>query len=92
MYEIIYDAGILTISKNKEGPFLLQPSWPDGTPWASEIEAKTWANVLIASIEDITKPLPGDNPAQPTKPAPTPQPKPWEIDPTIPNPFDSITD
>jgi hypothetical protein len=33
-------------------PFMLQPDWPDVTPWASKAVATDWAEVFIASLVD----------------------------------------
>jgi hypothetical protein len=33
-----------------DAPFMLQPDWPDLTPWASKAQATNWAEVFIASL------------------------------------------
>lgn len=52
-------------------PFLYQPHWPDGTPWASKEEAEGW---ILAKIEELTNPdhtvVPGNNPSEPVLPRP----------------------
>lgn len=45
-----------------------QPSWPDGTKWASKAEAEAWAKAWLAHRDDETKPMPGNGPDQPTIP------------------------
>jgi hypothetical protein len=54
-------------NEDKKAGSLVQPHWPDGTPWANETEAFAWAAVFIAAIEDAEAPLAGDGPAEPTK-------------------------
>jgi len=43
-----------------------QPTWPDGTKWASKAEAEAWAKAWLAHREDETKPMPGNGPDQAT--------------------------
>jgi hypothetical protein len=54
-----------------EVPFMFQPDWPDGTPWASKKEAEDWAKAKIAELTIESAPMAGDTPSQPTKPKPT---------------------
>lgn len=37
-------------------PVIIQPNWPNGTPWMSEVEAAGWAQLCINSIEDPEAP------------------------------------
>lgn len=53
-------------------PYIRQPNWPDGTPWASATEAENWAKQHILSLTDETAELAGISPAQPTLPRPVP--------------------
>ena len=46
-------------------PFLLQPEWPDGTPWANHAEAELWAQRLVAMKLDPKSGRPGHTPAEP---------------------------
>jgi len=34
-------------------PFLFQPNYPDGTPWADKADAENWAKAKIAEHTDI---------------------------------------
>lgn len=43
-------------------PFLLQPEWPDGTPWANKEEATAWAEAFVKMMEDPKNGRPGDGP------------------------------
>jgi len=44
-------------------PFMLQPDFPDLTPWASKAQATNWAEVFIASLVDPESELvAGDSP------------------------------
>lgn len=46
-------------------PFMLQPEWPDGTPWASHEEAELWVQRLIAMKENPRNGRPGPKPSEP---------------------------
>jgi hypothetical protein len=34
----------------KDAPFILQPDWPSGKPWANREEAESWATSFIAEL------------------------------------------
>jgi hypothetical protein len=54
-------------TENTHGePFLLQPDWPDGTPWASMEEVTSWAETKINEFLDENSPLAGGSPSEPT--------------------------
>jgi len=56
-------------------PFLLQPDWPDVTPWESAAQATDWAEVFIASLVDpLSEFVAGNSPD--THPAIRPEPEP----------------
>ena len=59
-----FEDGVLLGFDGNATPFLSQPSWPDGTAWASEAEALAWFDVLTTSFVDRTAPLAGNNPAE----------------------------
>lgn len=46
-------------------PFIFQPTWPDNTPWSSKEEAETWAQQLVAMMQDRRNGRPGENPQNP---------------------------
>lgn len=47
-------------------PFLLQPDWPDLTPWTDAAEATAWAELFIESlINPESEFVPGVSPAEP---------------------------
>lgn len=74
-YEIDENNAIRLFLHDEAQPFLFQPTWPDNTPWANDIEATAWAEQYIASANDKTVGAPGDNPSQPVKPyVPEPEP------------------
>lgn len=50
---------------------LEQPTWPDGTAWASKKEAEDWAKAWLAHSADETAPRAGNGPDEPTIPVPT---------------------
>lgn len=43
-------------------PFLLQPEWPNGIPWATRAEAEFWAEAFVKMMEDPKNGRPGDGP------------------------------
>jgi hypothetical protein len=47
-------------------PFILQPQWPDGTPWGSVEEVSSWAETKINEFLDENSLLAGISPSQPT--------------------------
>ena len=61
-------------------PFMLQPDWPDTTPWADAAQATDWAEVFIASLVDPESELvagnsPDTHPAIRPEPEPEPEPE-----------------
>jgi hypothetical protein len=54
--------GVLLGFDGSDVPFLSQPTWPDGTAWASEAEALEFFDVLVTSFSDPSAPIVGDNP------------------------------
>lgn len=65
-------------------PFLRQPTWPDGSKWATKDEAEGWAQATVTSFNDESAPLPGPNAAEPTTPRPDPVAGPLSQDPNHP--------
>jgi hypothetical protein len=57
-----------------DAPFMLQPDWPDFTPWASKAQAKNWAEVFIASLVDPNSEFVAGN-SPDTHPAIRPEPQ-----------------
>jgi hypothetical protein len=52
-------------------PFLLQPDWPDSSPWANKAEAEDWALLFIESLENPESEfVPGESPDNHPKPRP----------------------
>jgi hypothetical protein len=47
-------------------PTVLQPWWPDGTPWGSAEEATLWAQTYITSVTNPSADRPGSRPSHPT--------------------------
>jgi hypothetical protein len=54
-----------------EAPFIYQPHWPDGTPWASKAEATAWAEAKVGESDNDNPVMAGISPSQPTLPKPT---------------------
>jgi hypothetical protein len=51
-----------------DAPFFLQPTWPNGTEWASKGEAEEWALTFLESLENPESEfLAGDSPEEPKK-------------------------
>lgn len=59
-----FENGILLGFDGNDAPFLKQPTWPDGTSWANEAEAREWFRILTTSFTDLTAPLAGNNPTE----------------------------
>lgn len=68
---------------NQDVPFLLQETWPDGTPWSSDAEAQAWADLYVLSMDPEHPTKPGVSPDAPELPKP-PQ---VEIDPETGEPI-----
>lgn len=79
-YEIS-DANEITIwlSEGEGQAKLVQPSWPDRTPWASREEAESWAQMQIAAIENEELPLPPLGPGKPMTQRPDPETTPTPL-------------
>jgi hypothetical protein len=74
-YELDQNNAIRVWEDGQDLPFAFQPDWPDTTPWANKEEAKSWAELLILSMEDPTSEfVPGDSPSNHPKPRPEPDP------------------
>lgn len=41
---------------------IVQPAFPDGTPWASKAQATAWAEAKVAELTDPTAPAAGNSP------------------------------
>jgi len=61
-------SGELHIEESEE-TVVIQPNWPDGTPWADETEALAWGNAWIAHQTDpeFATIAPGVTPSEPTR-------------------------
>lgn len=56
---------LIWLGETKE-PNIVQPSWPDGTPWANDEEATKWAKAWIEASENPDSEfLAGNSPEQP---------------------------
>jgi hypothetical protein len=51
-YTVDNNNAVSIFIEGQEDPTIFQPTWPDGTPWANEAEATSWAEVYISSLED----------------------------------------
>jgi len=54
-----------------DAPSLLQPDWPNTTPWASRAEAQAWADLYVESLEDTDAPYAPNGPGEAGAPKPT---------------------
>jgi hypothetical protein len=68
-YEIDAEGVALIFFEGSDKPSIIQPCWPDNTSFA-EGEAQAWAEQYVLFATDPTAEMPGDNPANPTKPRP----------------------
>ena len=46
-------------------PWLLQPDWPNGAPWASREEAELWAQRWVSFMDNSANGRPGASPDKP---------------------------
>ena len=51
-YNIDKNNGIEIFEKDSDVPFISQPTWPNNEPFSSELEAKTWAELTIESLQN----------------------------------------
>lgn len=59
--------------EGQDAPMIFQPTWPDGTSWASAEEASEWAQTYVSSLEDPDYEfIVGLSPDEPKLPKPTP--------------------
>lgn len=72
------------LSNPENAPFLFQPDWPDGTPWASRQEAQDWANAYLEALSNPESEfIQGNSPDAPV----IPRPEPTDYDPSfVPGP------
>ena len=56
---------------DSDAPSLLQPDWPNTTPWASRAEAQAWADLYVESLEDTDAPYAPNGPGETGAPKPT---------------------
>lgn len=75
MYRVEVKPGnvIEVFEDDKTVPFLRQPWWPDQTPWSNEAEARSWADMLIESIEVESAPYAPTGPGKERVAKPTPE-------------------
>ena len=67
-YEITSNNEVLIFEPgNATGvPLIKQPHWPDGTPWASKLQAEVWAKTFVASRDEPDYEFePGFTPSEP---------------------------
>lgn len=72
-YEIDENNAIHMWVDTQEEPFIFQPDYPDGTPWADAADATAWAEAKIAELTDI------ENPMAPNYPNEKPQVQPAKL-------------
>jgi hypothetical protein len=63
-YSISDNLEVYIFVKNDKAPIYYQPTWPNGTNWASQEEAETWAALMIESILDKNEPHPPYGPGE----------------------------
>lgn len=56
----------LTITFDVNDAPVVQPTWPDGTPFKDKAEAEKWAKTFVGYLKDETAPQPGNSPDKPT--------------------------
>lgn len=72
--KIVFDEqGLKIWFGDQDEPNLLQPTWPDGTPWANQAEAESWGQQALLANDDDTADLPGNSPNESIIPRVTPE-------------------
>lgn len=69
-YEIDENNAVRIFNEGEDIPFIFQPDWPDYTPWADKAEAEVWAVAKITELTNLSAPLAGSNPENPTEERP----------------------
>lgn len=63
---IIDEDNTLKIYRGNTWPLILQPTWPNGTPWSNRQEVEAWADLYIEHIENPeSEYIPGNSPDNP---------------------------
>lgn len=72
MFSYIIDTNnvVKIFTESQTEPVIIQPNWPNGSPWNSEEEAAVWAQLCIDSMTSASAPY------APAGPGLEPQPKP----------------
>lgn len=73
-YQVLENNTIEILAQSELGsmPVISQPTWPNGTPWASSEEAEAWGAVYVAGANDpTTEVIFGISPEEPTRLRPT---------------------
>jgi hypothetical protein len=63
-YKIGTNNEVTVFLEGSEGG-IVQPNYPDGTPWGSKAAAEAWAKAKVAELTDPTAPAAGNSPDQP---------------------------
>jgi len=78
-YELDENNAVSIFAEAQEAPVIFQPTWPDGSAWASSEDATEWAETFIKSMTDPEYEfVVGNGPDEPKKPKPTAPPMPAE--------------
>ena len=72
-YELDADNAVKVFYPESEAPSLYQPNWPNGDAWADEAEARAWAELYLASINDEDAPYAPNARGEEGAPKPTPE-------------------
>lgn len=71
--EILDNNTVEIFAEGSDVPFLRQPTWPNQTPWADAIEARSWADMFVESIEVADAPYAPVGPGLERQAKPTPE-------------------
>ena len=55
-YELDADNAVKVFYPDSDVVSLYQPTWPNGDAWADAAEATAWAELYLASINDVSAP------------------------------------
>lgn len=69
--EVLENNTVELFNDSQEAPFVRQPQWPNGQPWADAAEARSWAEMFIEAIEDANAPYAPSEPGGERRAKPT---------------------
>lgn len=69
-YSVLDNNVVHIYSDSKPDPVIIQPNWPNGTPWGSTEEAENWAQLCVLAMTDPSAPYAPSGPGLDGDPKP----------------------